>query len=78
MTRNLFVTKHFFVIDAKDVRSSMIECSRCVSIRRSSKHDVRDVSRYDARRALKNVFELITLTMFSVRSCVKCHVNVIT
>ncbi len=72
MTRDLFVT------DAKDVRSSMIECSRCALIRRSSEHDVRDVSRYDVRRVFENVLLLITLTMFSVRSCVKCHVNVIT
>ncbi len=71
------MTKDLSVIDAKDVRSSMIECSRCVSIRRSSEHDVRDVSRYDIRRVFESVLLLITFTMFSVRFDVKCHVSVI-
>ncbi len=74
------------MIDAKNVRSSMIECSRCASIRRSSEHDVCDLSRYDARRVLESVLLLITLTMFSVCSILyqtfvfesKRHVNVIT
>ncbi len=74
------------MIDVKDVRFSMIECSRCVSIQRSLKHDVRDVSRYDLRRAFESVFLLITLTMFSVCSILyqtfvsesRRHVNVIT
>jgi hypothetical protein len=35
------------------------------------KHDVHDVSRYDTRRAFENVFLLITIIMFFVRSCVK-------
>jgi hypothetical protein len=84
--RKIFSWREISVIDVKDMRSSMIECSRCTSIRYSLKHDVRDVFRYDARRVFENVLLLITLTMFSVCSFLrqmfvsesKRHVNVIT